>query len=264
MTMRANNLRKAWGAGRKTVNGWLSIPNSFAAEVMAHQPWDSLTVDMQHGIVDYQVMVGMLQAISTKEAVPMVRVPWLEAGIIMKSLDAGAYGIICPMINTPEEAERFVSYCRYAPEGQRSFGPIRAMLYGGADYGKHANSEILAIAMIETKQALDNLDKILAVKGLNGVYVGPSDLALSLGYQPALDPDLPEVVEPIMHIVKTTKGKGLFAGIHCMAPPFVRRMFEAGFDFASIASDSRLMALKAQEVIAATTGAEAGQAPRTY
>ena len=132
--MRENTLRRAWATGRKTVNGWLSIPNSFAAEVMAHQGWDSLTVDMQHGVVDYQAMVGMLQAISTTATVPMVRVPWLEPGIMMKSLDAGAYGVICPMVNSAEEAEEFVSYCRYPPRGQRSFGPIRAMLYAGADY----------------------------------------------------------------------------------------------------------------------------------
>jgi 4-hydroxy-2-oxoheptanedioate aldolase len=260
--MRENALRRAWASGRKTVNGWLSIPSPFAAEVMAHQPWDSLTVDMQHGVIDYQAMLGMLQAISTRPAVvPMARVPWLEPGIVMKTLDAGAYGIICPMINTPEEAALFVSCCRYAPQGQRSFGPIRASMYAGPDYGQRANEEILAIAMIETRQAVDRLDAILATPGLDGVYVGPSDLALSLGHQPALDPEIPEVVDAITTIVRATKAKGLCAGIHCMAPAYVRRMFDFGFDFASIASESRLMALKAQEVIEAATGRGGGEAP---
>ena len=116
--MRQNALRQAWAQGRRTANGWLSIPSSFAAEVMAHQGWDSLTVDMQHGVVDYQTAVGMLQAISTTEAVPMVRVPWLDPGIVMKMLDAGSYGVICPMINNAAEAETFVRACRYPPHGQ--------------------------------------------------------------------------------------------------------------------------------------------------
>ena len=264
--MRENALKRAWAAGRKTVNGWLSIPSAFAAEVMAHQPWDSLTVDMQHGLIDYQAMVGMLQAISTRPPVPMARVPWLEPGIVMKTLDAGAYGVICPMVNSAEEAAAFVSCCRYPPQGQRSFGPIRAMLYGGADYGRHANDEVLAIAMVETKGALDELDAILAVPGLDGVYVGPSDLSASLGLPPQLDPETPEVLDAIATVAKATKAGGLYAGIHCMTPAYVRRMFALGYDFASIASESRLMALKAQEVIAAATGAEAepGSAPRTY
>jgi 4-hydroxy-2-oxoheptanedioate aldolase len=264
--MRENTLRRTWAAGRKTVNGWLSMPSPFAAEVMAHQPWDSLTIDMQHGVVDYSAMVGMLQAISTRPPVPLARVPWLEAGIVQKTLDAGAYGVICPMINTAEEADQLVSYCRYPPRGQRSFGPIRAMLYAGNDYFQHANQEILVIAMIETRQALDNLESILAVPGLDGVYVGPSDLAISLGYPPALDPETGEVVDAITQIVKATKAKGLIAGLHCMAPPYVRRMFALGFDFASIASESRLMALKAQEVIAASLGEEdqSGAGPKTY
>ena len=265
--MRENALRRAWAGGRKTLNGWLSIPSAFSAEVMAHQGWESLTVDMQHGMIDYQAMVGMLQAISTREVVtPMVRVPWLEPGIIMKTLDAGAYGVICPMVNTAEEARLFVSCCRYPPRGQRSFGPVRASLYGGADYGLHANDEVLAIAMIETRESLANVEAILAVPGLDGVYVGPSDLSASLGHPALLDPEVPEVVEAIATIVRATKAKGLAAGIHTAAPAYARRMHEQGFDFCSIASESRLMAMKAQEVIAAARGVEAAprQQPKTY
>ena len=101
---------------------------------MAHQGWDSLTIDLQHGVVDYQTAVGMLQAISTTAVVPMVRVPWLDPGIVMKMLDAGSYGVICPMINNRDEAETFVRACRYPPRGSRSMGPIRATLYAGDDY----------------------------------------------------------------------------------------------------------------------------------
>ena len=147
-----------WQQNRYAINGWLAIPNGFSAEVMANQGWDTLTVDMQHGVIDYAQMVPMLQAISTTATVPIVRVPWLEPGIVMKSLDAGAYGIICPMVNTREDAQRLVSYTHYAPRGSRSFGPVRASLYGGSDYATKANDTIVVFAMIETKQALDNLD----------------------------------------------------------------------------------------------------------
>ena len=133
--MRANRIREIWQAAATAVNGWLAIPNSFSAETMAHQGWDSLTIDMQHGVVDYQAAVAMLTAISTTPVTPMVRVPWNDPGTIMKMLDAGAYGVICPMVNTREDAETFVAAAHYPPLGSRSFGPIRALLYGGADYG---------------------------------------------------------------------------------------------------------------------------------
>jgi 4-hydroxy-2-oxoheptanedioate aldolase len=182
--LRENKLRTLWKNGGVAVNGWLGIPSSASAESMARCGWDSVVVDMQHGLVDYTDAVPMLQAISQTDATPMVRVPWNMPDIIMKSLDAGAYGVVCPMINTPAECEEFIQNCRYAPRGRRSFGPIRAVMYGGADYWKYANETILTIAMIETQQALDNLDAILKTDGLDSIYVGPSDLGLSLGFQP--------------------------------------------------------------------------------
>ena len=128
---------------------------------MAKQGWDSLTIDLQHGVVDYPSALQMFQAISTTETVPMARVNWNEPGQIMKILDAGCYGVICPMVSNRDEAEKFVQACMYPPKGYRSFGPIRGLLYGGPDYGEHANDEILKLAMIETKESLNNLDKIM-------------------------------------------------------------------------------------------------------
>lgn len=247
--MRANALREAWGDGKRTVNGWLSIPSSFAAEVMAHQGFESLTIDLQHGIVDYQTAVTMLQGISTTATVPMARVPWLDPGIIMKMLDAGAYGIICPMINNAAEADLLVRSMRYPPKGTRSFGPIRASLYAGLDYTKHANDTVLAIAMIETAAALENLEAILDVPGLDGIYVGPNDLCAALGITPTLDPEDPKAVETIEHVLKAAKARGLFAGIHTATPAYSRRMHQLGFDFVSPASDSRMMAIGAQGIL---------------
>ena len=143
--MRENKVRTILKEGGTVVNGWLGIPSSMAAENMAQANWDSLTVDLQHGLVDYQTAISMFQAITTTPTIPLARVPWLEPGIIMKLLDAGAYGIVCPMINSREECEKFVGACRYAPEGYRSFGPVRAAWYAGADYWQHANETVLTM-----------------------------------------------------------------------------------------------------------------------
>lgn len=248
--MRPNRLREIWQSGGAVVNGWLAIPNSFSAETMAHQGWDSLTIDMQHGVIDYQAMVTMLQAISTTNTVPVVRVPWLEPGILMKSLDAGAYAVICPMINTREDAEKLVAYTHYAPQGTRSFGPVRALLYGGADYPQHANKTIVSFAMIETKQALDNLDDILSTPGLDAIYIGPSDLSIALGCKPTFDDLDPPAAQAVDHILARAKAHGVVAGIHNGTPEAALKRIAKGFQFVTIGSDARLMAAGSQDILA--------------
>ncbi len=255
--MRENRLRTMWAEDRAVVNGWLAIPNSFSAETMAQQGWDSLTIDLQHGVVDYQAMVPMLQAISTTPTVPVVRVPWLEAASIMKALDAGAYGVICPMVNTREDAQKLVAWSHYAPRGTRSFGPIRALLYGGADYAAHANDTIVTFAMIETAQALDNLDAILSVEGLDAVYIGPSDLSLALGCKPVFDDVDPPVAQAIDHILERATAHGLKAGIHNGRTDVALARIAKGFRFVTVSSDARLMAAGAQQVMAQMRAAPA-------
>src|SRR5215208_3228546 len=237
-----------WAAGKAVVNGWLAIPNVFSAETMAHAGWHALTIDMQHGVVDYDAALAMLTAISTTSVAPVVRVPWLDPGIIMKMLDAGAYAIICPMVNTREDAERFVSAMRYPPQGSRSFGPIRALLHAGPDYPQHANATVIAFAMIETRQALDNLDQILSVEGLDAVYIGPADLSLALGCRPVFDDVDPPIAQAIEHILAKAGEHGVVPCIHNATPEYALRMIEKGFRFVTIASDARLMAAGAQQV----------------
>ena len=249
--MRENRLRSLWLEGKAAVNGWLAIPSSFATEVMAHQGWDTLTIDLQHGVIDYPAMVTMLQAISTTPTVPVVRVPWLEPGIIMKSLDAGAYAVICPMINTREEAQKLVAYTHYAPRGTRSFGPVRALYYGGADYPEKANDTIVRFAMIETAQALDNLDSILSVEGLDAIYIGPSDLSLALGCKPVFDDVEPPVAQAIEHILTRARAHGVKAGIHNGRTDVALARIAKGFSFVTVASDARLLAAGSQQILSA-------------
>jgi len=248
--MRENRLRQLWADDRAAVNGWLAIPDGFAAETMAHQGWDTLTIDLQHGVVDYQAMVGMLQAISTTATTPLVRVPWLEPGILMKTLDAGAYGVICPMVNTADDAAKLVAWTSYAPRGTRSFGPIRALLYAGADYPQHADRTIVRFAMIETAQALDNLDAILSVEGLDAVYVGPGDLSLSLGCKPSFDDVEPPVQQAIDHILDRARAHGLVAGIHNGTPEAALARIAKGFRFVTVSSDARIIAAGSQQILA--------------
>jgi 4-hydroxy-2-oxoheptanedioate aldolase len=216
---------------------------------MAHQGWDSLTIDMQHGVVDYAAAVKMLTAISTTGTVPVVRVPWLDPGILMKVLDAGAYGVICPMVNTRADAETLVNATHYPPRGTRSYGPVRAALYGGADYVQHADATIVVFAMIETKQGLENLDEILSVNGLDAVYIGPADLSLALGCTPAFDDVAAPVAQAIEHILARAGHHGVKAGIHTGTPEGAAKRIEQGFAFVTVGSDVRLMADGAQQIL---------------
>jgi 4-hydroxy-2-oxoheptanedioate aldolase len=248
--MRANRIRQMWSEGKTAIGGWLSLPSSFSAEVMAQQGFDWLCVDMQHGIIDYQVAVTMLQAISTTETVPIVRVPWNDAWQIMKALDAGAYGVIVPLINTRADAEAAVAACRYPPQGIRSSGPTRAIVYGGRDYQEHANDEMLCICMIETRQGIDNLDEICSVPGLDMVYIGPADLSLALGLPPRADVEDPLHLSTVQTIRETAHRCGIRAGMHCAGAPFAAKKVVEGFDVVMLTSDVACLGRAAAEQVA--------------
>ena len=247
-------LRDTWNNGRGAVNGWLSAPNAVIAEVTGKAGFDSVTIDLQHGLNDYQAALAMLQALAASDSTPMARVPWLEPGIIMKLLDAGALGIVCPMVNTRADAERFVHYANYAPVGTRSFGPTRAMLAYGADYASKANDTVITLAMVETSEALENVEAIAQTPGLTGIYIGPSDLALSMGHTPKLDPDEPAVVDAVKHILETCRDAGIRCGMHCMAASYAKRMLGLGFDLVTLGSDIRLYSAACASAIAEARG----------
>ena len=182
----------------------------------------------------------------------------------MKSLDAGAYGVICPMINTREDAQKLVAWTHYAPRGTRSFGPVRALLYGGADYPQHANDTIVTFAMIETAQALDNLDAILSVEGLDAIYIGPSDLSLALGCRPVFDDLDPKAQQAVDHILARAKAHGVVAGIHNGSTDGARARMASGFQFLTVSSDARLMAAGSQQVLKAMRAGQATSAGQAY
>src|ERR1700742_1915788 len=240
-------------AGKANVNGWLAIPSGFSAEVMAQCGWDSVTVDMQHGVQDYQSMVQCFQAMQAHPITPLVRVPWNEPGIIGKVLDGGAMGVICPMVNTAAEARQLADACLYPPMGKRSNGPIRAAMYGEASsYQATANNEILVIPMIETQAGIDNIDEILTVPGISGIYIGPSDMGLSLGLIPILDREEPIILSIYEKLLASCKKHGKFAGLHNGTAAYAARMIGMGFRFVTIANDSGLMARMARSEVAAT------------
>ncbi len=254
---RENTVKRTLISGGRAVNAWCSIPSSYVAEVIAHLGFDSVTIDLQHGAADYAATFAMLQAISTSPAMPMVRVPWNDPALLMRLLDAGAMGVICPMINTAEDARAFVGACRYPPLGYRSFGPNRVVQYAGSDYWRSANREVLLLAMIETRQGVENLDEVLSVEGLDGIYVGPADLSLSYGADPAMRPTDPGVVAAIARIVQRTIAAGLIPATHTDGPETARERLLQGFRLVTLQSDVRYMVNGAS---AALTEMKAGDA----
>jgi 4-hydroxy-2-oxoheptanedioate aldolase len=249
-------LRQVWARGDAALNGWLSIPSTVTAEMVARQDYDSIVVDLQHGLIDYQIALTMMQAIgAASDATVIARPPWLEPGIIMKLLDAGAWGILCPMVNNPDDAEDLVRACHYAPRGYRSVGPTRAMMAYGPSYIPDANRHVITLAMIETREAFDNVEAIARTPDLTGLYIGPSDLAQSLGYPIELDPTGADTMAAIERILGAAQAAGIKAGMHCMMPDYARSMVAAGFDFVTLGNDVRMLTAE----LAARVGAFRGR-----
>ena len=261
--MRSNKALAAWRNGERTVGLWLSLANVHSAETLSGLGFDWVCVDLQHGLLDYKDLTTMLPAISASDVTPLVRVPWNEPYEVMKVLDAGAYGVIVPMINNRAEAEQAVAACRYPPQGNRSFGPIRAALYGGRGYAKEANGEIACIAMIETAEGIENVEEIVTTPGLDGVYIGPSDLALSLGMAPRGDNDDPTHAATVEGIRDACERHGVAVGIHTGSLDYTQRYLDLGFNFVTLGSDLGFMVRAAAADLAAIRGTMAAPREKT-
>jgi 4-hydroxy-2-oxoheptanedioate aldolase len=239
------------------------MDSAYLAEVLSHCGFDTVVVDLQHGMFGLDRAITLLQAVSAGPAIPMARCPSVAASTIGKLLDAGAYGIVCPAVDTAEQAAAFVRACRYPPIGERSFGPSRGLLYGGADYAAHANATVLTWAMIESRRALDELDTILATPGLDGVYVGPNDLALSLGESPA-SARLPDAVRAALaEIATAARDHRRWAGVFCSDAAVAREMVELGFHLVTPGNDVGLLRSAAHERLTAIRGGSAPEGTGT-
>ena len=243
--MLPNRLRSLWAEDKPALNGWLSIGDAFAAEIVASGGYDALTVDLQHGMIDDGACLRMLQAVRASGASPLVRVPWLAPAPVMRALDMGAHGVICPMVETPAQAAELVSFVRYPPAGTRSFGPTRAAIVEGARYGEHADAHVLCFAMIETARAFADVEAIAATPGLDGLYIGPADLTLGLTgrrYRTGFDREEPEMVDAIHRTLAAAKGAGLRAALHCGSPAYAAKAVGWGFDMVTLPNDVRILA----------------------
>jgi 4-hydroxy-2-oxoheptanedioate aldolase len=243
-------LRELWDGTEATIGGWCSIPSPFSAELMGRSGFDWVCIDTQHGVIGYDQMMPMLEALSITATPAFVRVPWNQPDHIMKSLDAGAQGVIVPMVDNEEDARAAVRAAKYPPVGTRSWGPIRAAL-DVPDYSPEtANRRTIVAVMIETPGGVENLDAILEVPGVDAVYVGPSDLALGHGMTPTLNATEPEHVRLIETIVDRCRQHGIVAGIHCDSVETVHRWHARGYSMFTVGSDAALMRQGATAVVA--------------
>jgi 4-hydroxy-2-oxoheptanedioate aldolase len=256
-----NPLKEAWDAGRTAFGLWSVVPGSFGVEILARTGVDYVCVDQQHGLIGYDAMVPMLQAIDAGGSAPITRVLSGDPYGIMKSLDAGAWGVIVPLVDSAADAERAVAACRYPPRGARSYGPIRAGGVVGSSDPEILDREALCLVMVETREALERVDEIAATPGLDGIYVGPSDLALSLGLPPTLEVREVEHAEAVERVRQACAANGIAAGIHAPSGEWARRHAEAGFDVVTVATDASLLGGAAAEEVAAARGGCVGGSP---
>ncbi len=246
-----NPLKRIWQGSGTAHGGWLSLRDDFAASVMGDVGFDYLVVDMQHGLADYTQATRLIQAVGHSDSVPLVRVPWNDPAIIGRVLDAGALGIIVPMVNSAEEAAAAVRACRYAPDGARSWGPLLAARLHGAYETAAANDSVLCIPMIETAAAVAAIDDILAVPGIDAIYVGPADLSLTYELPPAGDNDGP-FVGALETIIDACISHGVVPGIHAN-PMLAAKRRDQGFRMVTVSSDDQALVQGAAAMLRAGT-----------
>jgi 4-hydroxy-2-oxoheptanedioate aldolase len=252
-------LRAKWGAGQPAFGLWAGIPSSLTAEIAAIAGYDYVCVDLQHGCSDEATMISMFQAAQGAGAAPMARLAWNEPWLIMRALDLGAVGVILPLIDNAAEAARAVEACRYPPHGRRSYGPIRAEMVVGSASLEDLGAEALCFAMIETREGLDNLDEIAATPGLDGLYIGPSDLSIALGLPPrgvAVDPgeDRKPLAEAIDRVREACAANGLIPGMHCAGGAAAERYAADGFRLITVGVDTSLFKSMISRELSAAQG----------
>lgn len=238
---RAPSLRPCWQAGEVTLGAWCMMPGALGVETVAGLGFDWVLIDMQHGCMGYEGALDMIRAADIAGVCPVVRVPWNEPGIIGRVLDAGALGVIVPMIETVEDAKRAVDACRYPPEGRRSFGPVRVGMRDGMGYATSANERVAVIPMIETARALEAVEDIVALPGVDAAFVGPFDLSLALGLPPGDNDGKPAFDEAIIKVTSACKAHGKAAAVLSNAAVAPLRV-DQGFQMISVTTDTAALA----------------------
>lgn len=260
--MRPNRIRTMVAEGKPVIGGWVGTPVPLVGELLGTLGYDAVAIDLQHAMLGIEACIPILQAISATPAVPLVRVSGNHFAEINKVLDAGAYGVICPLVNSVEDAERFVDAMRYPPRGSRSFGPVRGLLYGGPDYYDRANETVLALAMVETRQALAIADRIAAVDGIDGIFVGPNDLAISLGLGPGADWKSGALADALKRVVDVGRSTGKMTAIWVPSAEMAADMYALGFNIAFPAADMVMLRAEASRRLAALRATSAPAQPK--
>jgi 4-hydroxy-2-oxoheptanedioate aldolase len=232
-------LTARWAAGETTFGVWGTIDSAFAAELIAAEGPDYFCCDQQHGLIGLDTLVSMLQAVHGSGCVAVARVPNHDPALIGQALDAGAAGVIVPMVSTPAEAAQLVRAFRYQPDGVRSYGPARAALTLGSKRPGPL-SEVACILMIETASALQHVEEIAALPGVDALFVGPADLALALGSTPG-GADEPVLREALTRVVDACRRHGVTPGIQCRDGASARRHQELGFRMITVATDASVL-----------------------
>jgi 4-hydroxy-2-oxoheptanedioate aldolase len=236
-----NRIKRAWSSDRAAFGLWCAIPDPFAVELTAALGLDYVCLDQQHGLIDHASMVALIRAAGATGCSPIVRVPSNEPWLLMRALDAGALGVVVPMVDDAAGAARAVAACRFPPAGRRSYGPIRAAAVVGSRDPAELESEVLCIAQIETGEGLENVEEIAATPGLDGLYVGPADLALGLGIPLAGSGDDPRHADAVQRILRACKASGIGAGMHTRSGELARTYAGKGFTMLNVGTDHELL-----------------------
>ena len=259
------DLRRKWVAGEAALGAFATIPSAFSIELMCVPGLDYVCIDQQHGLIDYTNMLDMMRAAELHDVIPFTRVPANESWMIGKAFDAGIQGVIVPMVNNRTEAQKAVAACRYGVGNTRSYGPLRASMVMNSRDVSVVGEQVLCFVMVETREGVENVEEIASTPGLDGIYIGPADLALGLGLPPDLDKQEPEHVAAVEKILRACQKNGIVPGIQCGSGKAARAQVERGFRMVTYFKDSAALTVAAeQDLVIARGGDGAGAKPKGY
>ncbi|MGB6539888.1 MAG: aldolase/citrate lyase family protein [Xanthobacteraceae bacterium] len=245
MSIPAFTLARRLRAGETVFAGWCSLPYPLVAETIGREGFVAVTLEAQHGLWDISALLTGVAAVRQGGAAALVRVPVADFAMVSRVLDFGAEGIIAPMINSPADARAFVAAAKYPPVGERSWGPHRATTLAGiADqsvYLREANDHVVTLAMIETRTALDNLDAIAQTPGIDGLFLGPSDLSIALSGGKTLDPVSKNVERELDRMIASAERAGKIAGAFCHTAERAVALAKRGARFLAVMSDIAML-----------------------